>query len=123
MTLYGIWRELLEKELKQLEIDFCSNFQLLELRNISFYLFIVIVYRFNINIATCCKGVSRISRKMSDEIVSPPAKFKSPVWKYFGFPRVKEGDKVITKETSTVCRLCSHEMKYIKININFNRSN
>ena len=58
------------------------------------------------------------SCKMSEEIVSPPAKFKSLVWKYFGFPLVKGGEKVMTQVTLTVCRLCSQEIKYIKVKIN-----
>ena len=43
--------------------------------------------------------------KMS-EIVNPPAKRKSPVWQYFGFPKVKEGDNTVTTDNATICRLC-----------------
>ena len=66
-----------------------------------------------IYLSSVCTGLTSIQRnamkescvfshKMSDAIVSPHAKFKSPVWKYFGFPRVKNGDKVIIKASLTV---------------------
>ena len=41
-------------------------------------------------------------------IVDPPAKFKSLVWQYFGFPKYVDG----TVETSTICKLCKHLIRY-----------
>ena len=49
------------------------------------------------NIETCHKRVV-ISHKMSDKIIKPLPKFKSPVWKFFGLPQVKEGDNVIPNQ-------------------------
>ena len=45
------------------------------------------------------------------EIGDPPAKYKSAVWKFFGFPKYKEGGITVVKETSTICRLCEHTLK------------
>ena len=46
-------------------------------------------------------------------IVDPPSKFKSYVWKHFGFPKYKVDDKVITEEMETICKLCQHVLKYV----------
>ena len=50
---------------------------------------------------------------MSDivDIAEAPAKYKSSVWRHFGFPKKKRGDHVETDLNNTICKICRHEIK------------
>ena len=50
---------------------------------------------------------------MEIEIEEAPIKFKSDVWKHFGFPKTvnKNGEKIVDK-TNTICKHCKNLVPY-----------
>uniref|UniRef100_A0A8C4N752 Zinc finger BED domain-containing protein 1-like n=1 Tax=Eptatretus burgeri TaxID=7764 RepID=A0A8C4N752_EPTBU len=46
------------------------------------------------------------------ELEAPPTKFKSPVWKHFGFPVVYENEVRKVNKSKTVCKHCSTSVTY-----------